>query len=437
MEPSLATALLFGSMIILLLLGLPIAFALGGIAVIFTLWMWGTPGLLMIISSTYGQGTSFVLVALPLFILMANFLGVSGIADDLYNTMYHWVGHIPGGLASGTVVACALFAAMAGISGAATVSMGLIAIPSMLQRGYDKRMTLGTVAAGGALGILIPPSFIAIIYASVTAISVGKLFMGGLIPGIMLAVMFIIYISIRCRLNPTLGPPVEERFTWREKFNALRYVAFPLIIIFMVLGSIYFGITTPSEAAGVGAFGAMIACVLHRRLTWANLKTVVQRSLSLSAMCLWIVIGATCFSRIYSAIGASEFITSLVMNLNIPPLGVIWIMMFILFILGMFIETTGICLITVPVFIPIVHALGFDPLWFGILFIVNTEMGLISPPFGMTLFWLKGVVPKGISIGDIYRSVFPFILIQATGLALVVYFPVIATWLPSMMIPAQ
>lgn len=437
MEPSVATALLFGSMIVLLILGLPIAFALGGIAIIFTMWMWGQQGLLMIISTTYGQGTSFVLVALPLFILMANFLQVSGIADDLYSTMYHWVGHIPGGLASGTVIACALFAAMAGISGAATVSMGLIAIPSMLQRGYDKRMTLGTVAAGGALGILIPPSFIAIIYASVTAISVGKLFMGGMVPGIMLAIMFIIYISIRCRLNPALGPPVKERFTWRQRFNALRYVAFPLMIIFMVLGSIYFGITTPSEAAGVGAFGAMIACALHRQLTWANIKKVAQRSLGLSVMCLWIVIGATCFSRIYSAIGAADFITSLVMGLNVPPLGVIWIMMFILFALGMFIETTGICLITVPVFIPIVHALGFDPLWFGVLFIVNTEMGLISPPFGMTLFWLKGVVPKGISIGDIYRSVLPFILIQAAGLALVIYFPVIATWLPGMMIPAR
>lgn len=431
------TALLFGSMIVFLLLGLPIAFVLGGIAVIFTVWMWGPPGLLMIVSTAYGQGTSFVLVALPLFILMANFLEVSGIADDLYSMLYHWIGHIPGGLASGTIIACAIFAAMAGISGAATVSMGLIAIPSMLRRNYDKRITLGTVAAGGALGILIPPSFIAIIYASVTAISVGKLFAGGMIPGILLATMFIIYISIRCRIQPELGPPMEEKFTWRDKVKSLRLVVFPLIIIFLVLGSIYLGVTTPSEAAGVGAFGAIIACALHRKLTWSNFRTAITRTLSLSAMCMWIVLGATCFSRIYSAIGASDFVTSLVTGLPIPPIGVIWIMMFIFFILGMFIETTGICLITIPVFIPIVHALGFDPLWFGVLFIVNTEMGLISPPFGMTLFWLKGVVPSDITIGDIYRSVLPFIGIQAICLALVVYFPLLATWLPSMIIPTQ
>jgi tripartite ATP-independent transporter DctM subunit len=427
------TTLLFAILIGGIALGLPIAFVLAGIAVIFTLLLWGVNGLLMIALTAFDKGTDFVLVALPLFILMGNFLEVSGIADGLYDAMHKWIGRIPGGLASGTVIICAIFAAMAGISGAATVSMGLIAVPSMLRRHYDKRMVLGTVAAGGALGMLIPPSIIAIIYASLAGTSVSQLFAACMIPGIILSIMFIIYLTMRCLIQPHLGPPTYEAFSRREKLMSLKAVIFPLIIILMVLGGIYFGITTPTEAAGVGAFGSVIACALHRRLTWTNVKIAVRRTFSITSMIMWIVFGAICFSRTYSVAGASDLITSVVVGLDVPPLTIIWAMMLIFFVLGMFIETSGICMIAIPIFLPIVHALRFDPLWFGVLFMINTEMGLISPPFGMTLFWLKGVVPPEIKMGDIYNSIWPFVIIQIACLFLMMYVPGISLWLPSML----
>jgi tripartite ATP-independent transporter DctM subunit len=433
MEPWLITTLLFSFLLVGIALGLPIAFVLSGIAVIFTFFLWGPQGFLMIALTAYDKGTDFILVALPLFILMGNLLEVSGLADSLYEMMYRWIGRLPGGLASGTVIICAIFAAMAGISGAATVSMGLIAIPSMLRRNYHKRMVLGTVAAGGALGILIPPSIIAIIYAALAGVSVSQLFAACMIPGIILALMFIVYLTARCILQPRMGPPTEERYTWAQKFASLRAVIFPVILIILVLGGIYLGVTTPTEAAGVGAFGSIIACALHRRLSWENIRIAVSRSFSISAMIMWIVFGSFCFSRTYSVAGASELMTNLVIGLDIPPMGVIWAMMVVFFVLGMFIETSGICLITIPIFLPIIVALGFDPIWFGVLFTVNAEMDLISPPFGITLFWLKGVVPKDITMGDIYRSVWPFVAIQWVCLILIMYVPQLALWLPSLL----
>lgn len=433
MEASLGTALLFGSMLFFIALGLPIAFVLGGMGVLFMWLLAGTQGLFMVVSTAYGKGTDFLLVALPLFILMGNFLEVSGIADSLYGMIHRWVGRFPGGLASGTMVICAIFAAMAGISGAATVTMGLVAIPSMLNRRYDKRLVLGTIASGGALGILIPPSIIAIIYASVTGVSVSKLYSGCMIPGIILAGLFIVYITVRCLIQPNLGPPTEERFTWREKISSLKAVVFPVIIIVLVLGTMYAGICTATEAAALGAFGTAIACAIHRKLTWENVKLASQRSIVISAMCLWIVFGAFCFSRAYSLVGGADLITKIVLGLPIPPMGVIWAMMIIWFILGCFMETAGICLITVPVFMPIVDALGFDPYWFGVLFVVDSEMGLLTPPFGMTLFWLKGVVPPGITLFDIYRSIWPFVAVQGFCLILIMYTPQLALWLPSLM----
>jgi tripartite ATP-independent transporter DctM subunit len=435
MEEWLTTVLLFTSLIGGIALGLPIAFVLAGIAVIFTVFLWGSQGLLMIALTAYDKGTDFVLVALPLYILMGNLLEVSGIADSLYEAMYKWLGIIPGGLASGTIVICAIFAAMAGISGAATVSMGLIAVPSMFKRRYDKSVVLGTIAAGGALGMLIPPSIIAVIYASLAGVSVSQLFTACIVPGVLLALMYIVYLSALCFVRPNLGPPTEDRYTWKEKFAALKAVVSPIVLIVLVLGGIYSGVTTPTEAAGVGAFGTIVICALHRRLSWENLKLAAQRTFSVTSMIMWIIFGSICFNRTYSVAGASDLITDLVIGLHVSPLVIIWAMMLIFFILGMFLETSGICMITIPIFLPIVHALGFDPLLFGVLFMVNTEMGLISPPFGMTLFWLKGVVPSEITMGHIYQSIWPFILIQVACLFLIMYFPSLALWLPSMMKP--
>jgi len=435
MEPSLLTILLFGSLVALLLLGLPIAFTLGGLAILFTLWLWGPAGLLMVASHAYGVGMDFILVSVPLFVLMAVVLEGSGIAEELFETMYRWLGGLPGGLLTGTVIICAIFAAMSGISGVATVTMGLIALPAMLKRGYDRKMAIGGIMCGGALGIIIPPSVIAILYGSITGTSVGKLFIGGLVPGLIIALVMIIYTTIRCIINPEKGPPVplEERANWKEKFISLKNIILPFLLIILVLGVIYTGICTPTEASGIGALGALVSSLIHRRLTWKKLKLAVLRTLSVTCMAMWIVIGAKSFSSIYTAGGASDFILSLVKDLQVPPLLMIGIMQFIFFILGMFIDPVGMCMICSPVFLPIVTTLGFDPTWFGILFILNCGMAYITPPFGFNLFYMRAIVPEDCSMGEIYKSVWPWVVCQAVVLILVMFFPEIGMWLPNRM----
>lgn len=349
--------------------------------------------------------------------------------------MYRWLGGLPGGLLTGTVIICAIFAAMSGISGVATVTMGLIALPAMLKRGYDRKMAIGGIMCGGALGIIIPPSVIAILYGSITGTSVGKLFMGGLVPGLVIALVMIIYTTITCILNHEKGPPlpVEERASWREKFVSLKNILIPFLLIILVLGVIYSGICTPTEASGIGAFGAIISSLIHRRLTWKKLKLAVLRTLSITCMAMWVVIGAKSFSSIYTAGGASDFILSLVKDLNIPPLLMIGLMQFIFFILGMFIDPVGMCMICSPVFLPIVTTLGFDPTWFGILFILNCGMAYITPPFGFNLFYMRAIVPEDCSMGEIYNSVWPWVICQAVVLVLVMIFPQIGMWLPQRM----
>lgn len=435
MDPSLLTILLFGSLVVLLLLGLPIAFTLGGLAILFTYWLWGPAGLLMVASHAYGVGMDFILVSVPLFVLMAVVLEGSGIAEELFETMYRWFGGIPGGLLTGTVIICAIFAAMSGISGVATVTMGLIALPAMLKRGYDRKMAIGGIMCGGALGIIIPPSVIAILYGSITGTSVGKLFIGGLVPGLIIALVMIIYSTIRCLINPEKGPPVpiEERANWKEKLLSLKNIILPFLLIILVLGVIYTGICTPTEASGIGALGALLSSLIHRRLTWKKVKLAVLRTLSVTCMAMWIVIGAKCFSSIYTAGGASDFILSLVKDLQVHPLLMIGIMQFIFFILGMFIDPVGMCMICSPVFLPIVTTLGFDPTWFGILFILNCGMAYITPPFGFNLFYMRAIVPEDCSMGEIYNSVWPWVACQAVVLILVMLFPEIGMWLPNRM----
>ncbi len=435
MDLWLLTILFFTTLIILILLGLPIAFSLAGVAILYGFLLWGPKSLLVIPSAVRADGSNFILAAVPLFVFMGNMLEASGLADDLYEMMYRWFQRIPGGLASGTILICSIFAAMAGISGVATVTMGLIAIPSMLKRGYSKDIAVGTVSAGGALGILIPPSVIAILYGSITGASIGKLFMGGMVPGLLLAAIFVLYITLRCLVQPHLAPPPpeEERFTWREKLISLKGLNLPLALIALVLGVIYTGVCTPTEASGIGAVGSLICCALKRRLTLENLKKATWRTLNVTCMCIWIVIGAKIFTSVYIACGASQFMINLVGRLEIPPLAVIAIMEFIYIILGMLMDPAGMVMITAPVFVPIVTALGFDPIWFGILFIINSEMAYITPPFGFNLFYMKAIVPPEISMLDVYHSVIPFVFCQLLCLLIVMFYPQVGMWLPSTM----
>ena len=433
MDTAIFTVIITALLLLLLVMGLPVAFSLGGIAVLGVVYIWGAKGMYMVAETAYTEATSSILTAVPLFILMANVLRSSDLADDLYRMIHVWMGRLPGGLAAGTVVICAIFAAMAGISSVATVSMGLIALPAMLSRGYDKNIAVGCISAGGALGILIPPSIIMIIYGTMAEVSVGKLFMGGLAPGILLALIFCIYILIRSAMNPRLGPPVDEVFSLRKKILALKGIILPSALIMVVLGVIYTGAATPTEAAGIGAIGSLVCAAIQRRLNWANLKDALSSTFSLTAMVLWIVIGAVAFTHVLAYAGVSDLLKEAILGLHLSKWWVFLGIQVCFFVLGMFLDPAGIIMLTTPIFVPLIMELGFDPVWFGVIFTINMEMAYITPPFGFNLFIMKAVVPKDVTINDIYRSIIPFVILQALCLLIVTIFPDLALFLPSLM----
>ena len=433
MSIELLTIMFFGSLLIFLLAGLPLAFVLGGVSMIFLYFTWGPESFYMVAAQTWGAMNKFTLVAIPLFIFMAMILERSGVARDLYEMMYLWFGGVGGGLAIGTVIICAIFSAMCGISGAAVVSMGTIALPSMLKRNYDKELALGCINSGGGWGILIPPSIIMILYALISGESVGRLFAGGVFPGLLLLVLVSSYIAIRCIFQPHLGPalPQEQRGDWKRKMAALKAVLLPIIIVIMVLGSIIGGITTPTEAAAMGVLGALISSLVYRQFSWALMKEAAHRTLRLTSMIMWILFGAYCFSAAYHGMGANQLIENVLTHIPGGPWGTIIFIQLVIFVLATVLDPAGIMMICVPVFLPVIKAHGFDPLWFGILFVINMEIGYMTPPFGFNLFYLKGIVPPGITMADIYRSVIPYTLVESLGLATVMIFPQIAIWLPN------
>ncbi|WP_372957670.1 TRAP transporter large permease subunit [Marinobacter sp.] len=434
MSTEILTLLFFGALLFFLMLGLPLAFVLGGVSVVFLYFTWGFDSFYMVASQIWSTMGSFTLVAIPLFVFMAMILERTGVARDLYRMMSLWVGGLKGGLAIGTLLICAIFAAMVGISGAAVVAMGTIALPSMLAHGYDKKMALGVINTGGGWGILIPPSILMILYALITGVSVGKMFAAGILPGVLLMVLTAIYIIGRCYLQPHLAPdvPKEERGTWPEKLRALRAVLLPILVVFMVLGSIIGGITTPTEAAAMGVLGSLICAAVYRALNFELIKDASIRTFKLTGMIMWILFAAHAFSSAYQSMGAQSMIQGFMLDIPGGPWAVIITMMIITFFLAMVLDPVGIMLITLPVFIPIVQALGFDPIWFGILFVINMEIGYMTPPFGFNLFYLKGIVPKGITMKDIYSSVIPFVVVEIIGLILIMIFPEIATYLPDL-----
>jgi tripartite ATP-independent transporter DctM subunit len=434
METWMLATIVLLALLLLLSMGIPIAFTLCGVATVGILFTWGPKGLLLLFNTAYGESTSFLLLAIPLFIFMANQLKFSGMGDDLYEMVYRWMGRLPGGLAIGTVMICALFAAMAGISSVATISMGLIALPSMLNRGYHKDLAVGSIAAGGALGILIPPSIIMILYGAMAEVSVGKLFIGGIIPGILLCLIFMTYIGVRSFFQKSIAPPVQDQYSLKEKLVVLKGVILPVALIFLVLGVIYFGVCTPTEASAVGAFGAMVCALCYRKLTWTNLKQSLWATIKINAMVFWLIIGAMAFSQFMAYAEIQGLIHETILSLEVSPWLILIAMQLVFFVLGMFLDPAGIIMLTTPIFVPIVTDLGFDPLWFGILFVINMEMAYVTPPFGFNLFIMKGIVPSSIDMTDIYRSIIPFVFLQAICLILVMIFPQLATWLPGLMV---
>ncbi|WP_024336840.1 TRAP transporter large permease [Desulfotignum balticum] len=432
MTMGLTTILMFAVLIVLLTTGLPVVFVIGSISIVFAFFLWGTGGLSMMIYPTYGLMNVFILSAIPLFIFMGLILQKSGIADEMFEAIYKWCGGLRGGLGAGTVIVCAIIASMVGISGAATVTMGLIALPAMLKRNYSKYLATGTIQAGGALGLLIPPSIPFLVYAFVARESAAKLFASGLFPGLILAAMYIVYILVRAYIQPGLAPAlaIEERVSFREKLICLKALILPMFIIFSVISCVIFGITTIIEASVIGAIGAMIAAATRKKLTWTMIRESLHKSASVTAMVMWIALAAVCFGAIYTGLGASDLVQAALESMGLGKWGVLIFMQISFFFLGMFLDDTAIMFLTIPLYLPIVKGFGFDPIWFGTLFVINMQMAFITPPYGLNLFYMKGVVPPGISMADLYWSVIPFIIIQALGLALVMIFPEIALWLP-------
>ncbi|MEP5053944.1 MAG: TRAP transporter large permease subunit, partial [Qipengyuania citrea] len=428
--------IMFSGLIGLLLTGVPLAFTLGALALVFTLLLWGPAALTVTVLNLYSTMTSESLLAIPLYVMMASTLQRSGVIESLYRAMELWSRRLPGGLAGGTIVICTIIAAMTGIVGAAVAAMGMLALPSMLKRNYSPELAIGTICAGGTLGILIPPSVITIVYAVTAQASIGQMFIAGVVPGLLLASLYIGYIVLRAALNPAVAPRPDdsEAATWDERIAALKSLVLPLIIIVGVLGTIYMGIATPTEAAAVGVFLAFLSALVERRLGWELVSGVALDVVKVTAMILWITIGARAFVAIFTGTGGADFLLTFIQTLDASPWVVLMVMLGMLFLLGMFLDEIGIILLCVPVFLPVIDFLDFDRLWFGVLFLVSAQMAYISPPFGYTLFYMKGVLPSGIGMGTVYRAIVPFILLQALGILICALFPQIVLWLPNSMI---
>lgn len=431
---------MFILLITALLLGSPLAFTLGGIAVIFGYFGWGPECFGMFINRIYMTVmNSYVLVAVPLFVLMANFLDKSGIMEGLFNSMRQLFGPVRGGVAISVVAVATIFAACTGIIGASVVTIGLLATPHLLRYGYKKELIAGSICAGGTLGILIPPSIMLVLMGSYAGISVGQLFMAGIVPGLILSGLYILYIGVVCWLKPDWGPAMsaDERASIQFKeviIDSLKNLVPPAVLIISVLGSIFAGVATPTEAAGMGAFVALLMMIAYRRFSWKAFKESVIATGTVTSMVLMIVVGATCFTGVFIGLGGDEVVSELVLGLG-GKWSAFWIMMLIVLILGMFIDWIGITMICLPLFVPIARELGFNPLWFVMMLAINLQASFLTPPLGYAFFYFKGAGGGAdqISMAEIYRGITPFVILMIIGLIICVYFPQTTLWLPGLM----
>ena len=441
MSPEFMTVAMFATLIVAIAFGHPLAYTLAAVATLFGLIDngWDVAGLFdMFANNAWGLMNNYVLVAIPLFIMMAQLLDRSKVADELFETLYVVLGGLKGGLGLAVVVVCTVFAATTGIIGASVVAMGLLATPALMKKGYQKEMSAGIICAAGTLGILIPPSIMMVVYGGLTGMketSVGNLFAGAIFPGLVLAGLYFLYIFVRCTINPTLGPPItkDEASQWSvaQKIGlTLKSLIPPMALILAVMGTILAGVATPSEAAALGAFGALILAIVNRKF---NLQVLIESSratLSTTAMVMMLFIGGKFFSTVFLSMGGGDVVADVLVGSGMNRWLVLFIMMGIVFMMGMFIDWAAILLVTVPIFMPIAMELEFDPLWFSILLCVNLQTSFLTPPFGYALFYFKGVAPPDFTMGHIYRGIIPFVLLQLVGLIILAVFPGLITWLP-------
>ena len=425
------TFLLFGMMIVLLILGKPLAYLTGFVAMFYAIGWFGPKVLPLLTSRIYSFVGEYTLIAVPMFVLMASLLDRTNIARDLYNGMQFFGGRLRGGVAVQTLIVAVFLAAMSGIIGGETVLLGMLALPQMLRLGYDKKLAIGTVCGGGSLGTMVPPSIVLIIYGLTANVSIGDLFTGAVVPALMLAGFYLIYIIVRCYLQSKLAPSTN-----RDKSDGpvnlkktVLDIAAPGMIIFFVLGSIYGGVASVTEAASVGVFAVLLLAALRKELKLAVLKSSIVQTMRTCGMIIWIGISASALIGVYNLMGGNRFVKSMILGLEVSPLLIIVMMMAILIFLGMFMDWIGIALLTMPIFVPIVTGLGYNPVWFGVVFCMNMQVSFLSPPFGPAAFYLKSVAPPEITLMDIFSSVWPFIIMQLLALSLVVLNPQVAMWL--------
>ena len=424
---------MFATLMVMLLLGYPVAFTLGAVALLFGSIFLGLDFFNLLPLQIWGTMNNFTLLAVPLFIFMGVTLDKSGLAEDLLETMGLLFGKIRGGLAVSVVIVGALLAATTGIVGATVVTMGIIALPTMLKRKYSPLLASGTIAASGTLGQIIPPSIILILLGDVMGVPVGRLFVGAVIPGTILVTLFLLYILCLAWVKPEVAPALENN----ESGNLFKKTIFtlfpPLLLVIGVLGSIFAGIASPTESAAVGALGAMILSAAHQQLTMKNLKAAMQLTVRLTSMVFMILIGAVAFSLVFRGMGGDTLVREIMTNIPGGIWGFLFASMFLIFILGFFLDFLQICFIVVPIIAPIANLLGIDLLWLAVLIGLNLQTSFLTPPFGFSLFYLKAVAPPEIRIQDIYRGIIPFVTIQILTLILLIMFPKLVTWLPDLM----
>jgi len=421
--------IVIGLLLVTLFLGLPVAFSLG-VTATFLIFVFDLP-INIIGQVIYSSLDSFVLLSIPLFVMMSQILLEGKVGDDLFNVMNVWVRHLPGGLAVATILSCAFFAAITGSSAATAATIGMVAIPALIERGYERRFTLGLLAAGGTLGILIPPSIPMILYGAITEESVGKLFIAGIIPGIILTLIFIIYAVYKSSKGGAYN--VVEAASWNERWEITSKNIWGIILPFIIIGGIYTGIFTPTEAAGVGLGYSLFICLfIYKTLKLKDFKKIFLKSVETSCMIALIIAGAILFGQVMTYLEIPQTLTSLVIEKNFSPLMFVIAMNILMLLLGCILETVSIILLTMPLIISILHVLHIDPIWYAVILVINMEMALITPPVGINLYVINGVDSES-NMADIIKGVWPFMLLIVLMIVLIIAFPPLCTWLPSIM----
>lgn len=423
--------LMLAMMIGLLLTGMQLAFVTGFVAIFFTLGWFGVDAIPLVTSRMYSFASNYIFLAIPMFVLMAAMLDHSGIARDLFDAMKSVGRRVRGGVAVQTLLVAVLLASMSGVIGGETVLLGILALPQMLRLGYDRKLAIGTTCAGGALGTMLPPSIVLIIYGMTASVSIGDLFKAAFLPAFILAMCYVAYVLIRCYLNPSLAPEFDsqEQEENTEQPSYFKALFFPLLSVAVVLGSIYTGVASVTEASALGVVGIMFSAVIRGEMNWTMLKESAIATMRTCGMIIWIGIGATALVGVYNLMGGIDFVEETILSLSGgSAIATLLIMMAILLVLGMFLDWVGVALLTMPIFVPIIINLGYDPIWFGVVFCLNMQVSFLSPPFGPAAFYLKSVAPKDISLGLIFSSLIPFICMQILVLGLVIIFPQLAMW---------